>query len=352
MFSLIGVGGALVAIAFMHGIIFMGKLAERIPLPEWLKPGVAGGALGVVAIWIPEILGVGDPVMKGLLSGNMPSAPHLLVIFLAKICMTALCLGFGFAGGVFSPALFIGICFGGLVVQLDAMLGMEFHMDAMSLTTAYMVCGMVAVASPVIGAPLTGILMVFELTRSYELAVAAMISVVFANLVSYRLFNRSLFDQILDGRGVDLSLGRDKVVLQGKPLEDWISDRYIAVEESVSLAELEKQLVDSGTHTGFVVDKDGVLLGQLVLARIAAARLQGGDETMSLSISGLAEKPDIVFTPEHHAWDLMEEIQRTRAEATPVVDHAHRLVGVVYGASIMRGYMRVLNEIRREEHGV
>ena len=170
--------------------------------------------------------------------------------------------------------------------------------------------------------------------------------------MSYRLFSRSLFDQILRNKGVDLSLGRDKVVLQGKPLEDWISREYVAVDESVSLADLEKLLVESGTHTGFVVDGDAVLIGQLDLARISAARLQGGEAAMSAPCGGMAEEPEIVFTPDHRVWDSMEQIQGSSVDIFAVVDNTHRLVGVVYEASIMRGYMGVLREIRREEHGI
>ncbi|GIS90143.1 MAG: hypothetical protein CM1200mP20_01840 [Pseudomonadota bacterium] len=77
---------------------------------------------------------------------------------------------------------------------------------------AFAICGAVAVASPVIGAPLSAILIVFELTRNYELTTAAMLSVVFANMVSYRLFGRSWFDHQLNERALGFSQGRDRRV--------------------------------------------------------------------------------------------------------------------------------------------
>ena len=101
-----------------------------------------------------------------------------------------MCVGFGFVGGVFSPALLIGVMAG-------ALFGMAWP-QAMPLAHSgivpYAICGMMAVTSPVIGAPLTTILIVFELTRNYDLTIAAMVAVVFSNLVAYRIFGRSLFD--------------------------------------------------------------------------------------------------------------------------------------------------------------
>ena len=108
----------------------------------------------------------------------------------AKIGLTALCIGFGFAGGVFSPALLIGILFGALFwTVLNGLTGIET-----SGIAVYAICGMMALTSPVIGAPLTTILIVFELTRNYDLTIAAMVAVVFSNLIAYRTFGRSLFD--------------------------------------------------------------------------------------------------------------------------------------------------------------
>ena len=134
----------------------------------------------------------------------------------AKIVLTAICIGFGFAGGVFSPSLLIGILFGALCWMLIDATGVV----ATSGVVAYAICGMMAVTSAVIGAPLTTILIVFELTRNYDLTIAAMVSVVFSNLVVYRVFGRSLFDVQLARRGVDLSLGRDRAWLSTQLVSD------------------------------------------------------------------------------------------------------------------------------------
>ena len=119
------------------------------------------------------------------------------------------------------------------------------------------ICGMVAVTSAVIGAPLTTILIVFELTRNYDLATAAMVSVVFSNLVSYRIFGRSLFDVQLRMRGFDLAEGRDRAVLDQQPdrtLHQPGLHRAGARDHPLGEAESRACWRRAG-HEGYVVDR-------------------------------------------------------------------------------------------------
>jgi len=113
----------------------------------------------------------------------------LTTVLLGKIFVTVLCIGFGFAGGIIFPALLIGVLFGALF----AISVPELLLDEYSGLSVYAICGMVAVASPVIGAPMTALLIIFELTRNYEITIAAMVTVVFSNLVAYHWYGRSLF---------------------------------------------------------------------------------------------------------------------------------------------------------------
>ena len=212
IFMLIGIAGALIATVFIKSTLLFTDYARSLAAPSYTKPAIAGLIVGIVGLWLPEILGIGQGVMKQILYGAGYPAGELLILLLAKTLLTALCLGFGVAGGVFSPALLSGMMFGALaVVVAEPVLGAQF-----SSPVPYLVCGLTAVVSPVIGAPLTAILIIFELTGSYQLAVSVMVCVVFANLVGYRLVGRSLFDAQLDLRGVHLRLGRDRVILESR----------------------------------------------------------------------------------------------------------------------------------------
>jgi len=139
---------------------------------------LAGLIPGLIALWQPEVLGIGKELLRFTAIDDAFRLNELLVLIGLKVLLSALCIGFGFAGGVFSPALLIGAMFGALA---GGCIDLIFETER-SAVAIYAFCGMVAVTSPVIGAPLTTILIVFELTRNYDLALACMVSVVFVNL--------------------------------------------------------------------------------------------------------------------------------------------------------------------------
>ena len=129
------------------------------------------------------------------------------MMLVAKLLMTALCIGFGLFGGVFSPSLFIGVAAGAVAGELLILFGFA---DIASIIS---VAGMAAVSSAVIGAPVAAVLIILELTQSYEYAVAAMIAVMVCNLLTNRLFGNSFFDRQLLDRGIDLRKGREAIAL-------------------------------------------------------------------------------------------------------------------------------------------
>ena len=129
-----------------------GWSAERLIL-------TAATICGLVGIWVPEILGLGISTINAMLDGAY-QMPALLLLLVVKIAMTALCIGFGLFGGVFSPALFVGVAAGGVVAQLATILGVP------DLSVAVSIAAMAAVAANVIGAPVAAVLIVLELTQS------------------------------------------------------------------------------------------------------------------------------------------------------------------------------------------
>lgn len=209
IFSLLGFVCAILAVAFMRLTLKIFSLAPKIKLPAVLRPALAGLMVGLVALEFPDVLGVGQEVLRFATIQGAFDSWELLVLVLAKMGLTALCLGLGFAGGIFSPSLLIGILFGALFWTVLELTGLPN-----SGIVVYAICGMTALTSPIIGAPLTMILIIFELTHNYDLTIAAMVAVVFSNLLAYRLFGRSIFDVILAHSGVDLSAGRDQAMLQ------------------------------------------------------------------------------------------------------------------------------------------
>ncbi|MCP4769562.1 MAG: chloride channel protein [Gammaproteobacteria bacterium] len=341
-FVFIGIAGAVLATILMKTVLYAAKFAKSLALPAPFKPALAGLMVGIVALQIPEVLGIGKEVLRFAIIENTFTAYELVFVLVAKLVLTAICLGFGFAGGIFSPALLIGILFGTLIgYGVDAV-----FVDQRSHIALYAICGMVAVTSPVIGAPLTTILIVFELTRNYELATAAMVSVAFANLVGYRMFGRSLFDIQLKMRNFDLSMGRDKVIIERHKVGDFVSDQFTSVPAGASLLEVRDSLLQTGRTEAYTVDDRGNYLGTLSI------NLLLNDEAQNFANARAEEyaKPEpLILSPEDSLWDAMVKLENFVGESIPVVNDG-RLIGVVFEASIVRAYLKVLNEIRAEEN--
>ena len=346
-FILIGVAGALVAVLYMRAILYSGRIARTLPVADYLKPMLAGAVLGLVAIWMPDILGIGKETLRFAVIDEAFAPGELAFLLIAKILATALCIGFGFAGGVFSPALLTGILFGALAGNgAELILG-----DLRSDIAIYAICGMVAVTSAVIGAPLTTILIVFELTRNYDLATAAMVSVVFSNLVSYRIFGRSLFDVQLRMRGFDLSAGRDKVILDHRLIEGYVTRNYTALAPDTSLGEAKSRLLASRSHEGYVVDAGGVYLGTVKLEEIMTCE-EAGDLGSGTTVARLARPEALILTAKTSIWAAMEQMGDFVGESIPVLEEGGggRMLGVVFEATIVKAYLDTMSDIRREEN--
>ena len=346
-FILIGAAGAFVAVLYMRAILFSNRLAQRLPVADYLKPMLAGAVLGLAAIWLPDILGIGKETLRFAVIDHAFAPGELAFLLAAKILATALCIGFGFAGGVFSPALLIGILFGALAGNGAELVLGELRSDV----AIYAICGMVAVTSAVIGAPLTTILIVFELTRNYDLATAAMVSVVFSNLVSYRIFGRSLFDVQLRMRGFDLSAGRETVILDHRLIESYVTDNYTALAPDMPLGEARSRLLAARSHEGYVVDAGGIYLGTVKLEALVNLE-EGGGLGPGTVIARLAEREAVILTPKTSIRAAMEQMGDFVGESIPVLEDGDggRMLGVVFEASIVRAYLDTMNDIRREEN--
>jgi CIC family chloride channel protein len=202
---------------------------------------------------------------------------------------------------------------------------------------------MMALASSVIGAPLTTILIVFELTRSYDLTIAAMVSVVFANLISYRVIGRSLFDLQLRARGFDLSLGRDKAILETHQIRDYLSTEYTAASDRETVGDIRQRLVDDRRAEAMILDRQGTLMGVIRLQEIVNA--SADTPAMEAAIRSFT-----TFDEDTSVWQSMDLLRGFLGEAVPLVSKNGRLMGVVPEEAVIRAYLEIVHDLREEEN--
>ncbi|MEM7193959.1 MAG: chloride channel protein [Pseudomonadota bacterium] len=340
-FVVVGICGALVAIVFMRLVQCCFRWAHRTAIAAWLRPAVAGLAIGVIAQWIPETLGVGSVTTKLVLVSDLYGQWQIMALMLAKIVATAICLGFGFAGGIFSPSLLIGLLMGALLGNLaDVVL-----LEQSSGVVFYAICGMMAVTSPIIGAPLTAILIVFELTHNYDLTTAVMISVVFSNVVAYRLYGRSYFDQQLKSRGIDLSLGQDPVVLQQVNMSEFLRTDFVALEPDQSVEKVIASMAQGKTTEGYVLDTTGRLTGKVVLSDLVEHYGDNLQDPVQLW-----QEEFLRFEIDTSVWEAMEDLRREPAESVPIVDQQGYITGIVRPVDVINAYLERIHGVRSEAH--
>ena len=205
-FMLLGLVSALVAAALVWAVLRADAagtaIFARTGWPRWLRPMLAGTALGLLAIPFPHIIGVGYQTTFAALHGAF-GLEEVIIFAIFKVAAVALTLGGRMGGGIFSPALVLG-----------ALTGLAFGMIATAIvptmsgtTTLYAMAGMGAVAAAVLGAPISTALIVFEMTGDFQTGIAVMAAVSLSSALASRLLHRSFFLTQLELRGVHIAEG-------------------------------------------------------------------------------------------------------------------------------------------------
>ena len=158
----------------MKGLTGPLKIPKKIPV--FFLPIIAGAICGITGIFFPELLGLGTDTIRTLIE-EPGYISYLAMLLIGKLFLTVVCIRLGLFGGIFSPALFVGVCTGSIFAYLS---GIFFEINH----SLFAVAGLAAVASAVIGGPIATLLIVFELTSDYNVALGAGISICFANLIS------------------------------------------------------------------------------------------------------------------------------------------------------------------------
>jgi CIC family chloride channel protein len=239
--------------------------------------------------------------------------------------------------------MLIGAMFGALF----ALLVPELLLDSYSGVSDYAICGMVAIVSPVIGAPMTALLLVFEMTRNYEITIAAMVAVVFANLIASIWYGgRSLYDQQLAGRGIDLSLGRERAYLMHHKVGEHLRDCLPVVSQQASLAEASAQMSARQTASLVIVDDQQCYLGVVLQQQLVGLNA-------STSIAQIDLKTLPRFTEQTSLWDAMQVMRDYLGEAIAVVDSTNgRYLGAIPEAAVINAFLDATEDLRREEHEI
>lgn len=394
LFALVGLLSAILAMVFMRCMLGAEDLVKRTTIPRWASPMVGGFLLGCGTLVFPQIIGLGNESINAAINNLFPLW-LLLALIPAKILATSVSVSFGFGGGVFGPSLFLGAMLGGVAGNLFNEIFMAIGLGMELTPTIYIVVGMGALISCVIGAPIATILIIFEMTNSFTLATAVMLGVVVGNIVINRIFDRSYFIHQLRLRGVDPDEGREIMILKSRKVQDVMHDRFHTVAESTKLADVEEILFSTQSRrkpdgTGSippaknsagegdvrssgeerrqrpghyhdrefkyqdlsVVGKDGKFLGHITMFDLTMA--QRSSNSRELNAGSIAKKPDLILECKVTINEAMGLLARFVGISIPVVDTYEngRLVGILYESSVIDAYNQAVEKARAEERGL
>jgi CIC family chloride channel protein len=275
LYAVLGLIAALAGVAFIRALYGSEDLADRLWRgPAWLRPAVGGLLLGCVLLVLPEMYGVGYPVLENAIDGQYAIA-FLLALLAGKIVATSLTMAIGGSGGVFAPSLFMG-------AMLGSAFGLAVHAllpGATASAGAYGLVGMAALFAAAARAPITAVLIVFELTGDYSIILPLMLAVVVATAISRRLSRDTIYTTKLRRRGIDIERPLTSGALEGLSIGDAMGAPASPLPADTPVAEAAAALLREGRNALPVVDGDGILLG-VVTAR--ALEREAGDPPQSI----------------------------------------------------------------------
>ena len=239
LYFLLGAGCALIAVGFTWFLYKLEDIFDGLKVPGYVKPILGGIGVGVIGYYFPYLFGVGYTGVEQALLGNI-AIVTLASLLILKILATSLTLGSGGSGGIFAPSLFMGSMFGGIFGDVVNRL-LPGHV---SPSGAYAIVGMAAVFSGAARAPITAIIIVFEMTRNYAIILPVMIAVVVSTFIADRLNHESIYTIKLKRRGIDIHSQEEVDVLEKVTVADIMTRNYSTVDPDMPIKTLAKMFAN------------------------------------------------------------------------------------------------------------
>lgn len=343
-YFILGAASGLIAYLFIKTLYYCEEIFEnRINIPESFKPALGGLGIGIIALAFPQIMGVGYDSINNALYGNMIWYIALILIFM-KILATSLTLGSGGSGGIFAPSLFMG-------AMLGYFFGSFVHTYFPGITASPGAYALVAMGGLVAGttrAPITAIIIVFELTNDYHIILPLMITCIMSMIISSKLSRESIYTLKLVLRNIGLKEGMETNVMESI----YVKDVYRKEFESILVTDNFSQIVNRiirGKEADFpVVDSEGHVSGMISIHDIKDY-LYERESLQNLLIAGDISNPYFEsISPDESCQIALDKLRKYSFDGLPVVTetNSRKIIGVIWRKDIQDAYDR---EIERRE---
>src|SRR5579872_1729744 len=332
IYAVLGLAGGLVSVAFTKLLLAMRARFLKFPrktLP--FQPVVGGVVVGVMGWFVPQVLGVGYQHVGEVLNGGLALRLMILLLVL-KLFAVATSYASGNAGGIFGPSLFLGAMLGGAIGTV----GHNLLPDYVATPGAYALVGMGTAFAGIVRAPMTSVVMIFEITRDYAVIVPLMISNLVSFFIASRLQKQPIYESLARQDGIHLPShetrrqeGNRRVILAMRPAAQVLKADMIATEALEAIRSTE--------HTAWpVLDDRGTLIGVLSFGRLqqaaSAAEASAGASVEPKRLKELIDSSDFPHLhPDHPLSVALERMGACQVNALPVVNRANvnKLEGIV-----------------------
>ena len=346
LFFYVGLGllAGLVSYLFIKVLYAFEDLFDNnVKIPEYLQPAIGGLVIGLIALVFPQVMGVGYDSINNALYGRTLWHLALILIFV-KILATSVTLGSGGSGGIFAPSLFIG-------AMVGCFFGTFVHFLFPSITASPGAYALVAMGGLVAGttrAPITAIIIVFELTNDYNIILPLMITCIIATILSSKLSRESIYTLKLLLRKINLKEGTEINVMKSILVRDVYTPRFESISETDSFIDVVNQVVSKRDPYFAVLNKDEALTGILSIHDIKSFLFEGEDLQNIIIAKDIATKDFESATLDNNCYDVLEKMSASGLTALPVVDpdHNQKMLGLVWQKDILDAYQK---EIERKD---
>mgnify|MGYP001315580848 CR=1 FL=1 len=332
---IIGPLAALVAISFMKSMIFVSSIPKKFNISLWTAPVIAGLLCGIIGLFLDEVLGLGTETVLSIITTNIDLS-FLIILLVGKLFLTSCCIGLGFFGGTFSPALFLGAIVGAVVYNFNFF---DFELNHLSVLA---VAGMASVASSVIGAPITAIILVLELTGSYEYSIASIVPISICTFLTSRVFGNSFFDRQLLSRGIDISKGREQILLNEINIVNYASKKFTRISEKMFTKASINLLLKNKDTEGYVLSKKDTFIGKIRLIDIIDKKNQ--------QITNFLQNKPIILDSNISLLDAIKKLSNFVGESIPIIDkNDKKFIGIISENDVLAAYLEISDDINNIE---
>lgn len=316
LFAVLGLLAGLVAVGFTSTLYAVEDACDWAwrGRPEWLRPVVGGLLLGLLLFALPQMYGVGYPVLEKGVEGGY-ALGFLALLLVGKVLATSLTIGIGGSGGVFAPSLFIG-----------AMLGAGFGEIAGALfpvfagqTGTFALVGMGAVFAGATRAPITAAIILFELTGEYSIILPLLLAIVVATGASRVLSKDTIYTLKLRRRGVSVDGGPGGVLLHSTLVREVMTAAPEAVSSRLTPAEGARIMLGSGKRALPVLHHGGAFIGIVTVTAVSDS-LGNDDDSAEITLSALVEILAVAHPDDTLDAVLDLVLAASESDGLPVVD--------------------------------